>query len=62
MHYIFALFLAVSSHLAWAQDTSNSVTNDGEAGPSYGYIVLGAIVIAVVIFMLIRKQHRKFNE
>ncbi|MGK6351136.1 hypothetical protein ACMGDE_07505 [Parapedobacter sp. DT-150] len=29
---------------------------------TYGYIALGAIILAVAVVVLIRKQHRKFNE
>ena len=28
----------------------------------YGYIVLGGIILILVVIILIRKQHRKFNE
>lgn len=29
---------------------------------TYGYIALGAIILIVIVLVLIRKQHRKFNE
>lgn len=29
---------------------------------TYGYIAFGAVVVAIIVIVLIRKQHRKFNE
>lgn len=62
MRNLFVIFSVFASSLAWAQADGNTATAKEGAWPSYGYIALGAIILILVIFILIRKQHRKFNE
>lgn len=45
--------------------TADSTLNPGspsDNGSVIGYVVLAALVIVVIIYVLFRKQYRKFNE
>ncbi|SKB35275.1 hypothetical protein SAMN05660226_00835 [Parapedobacter luteus] len=62
MHSIAALLLFLltnSANIAFAQQHD---TVQETAWQTYGYIVLGAIVLIIVVVVLIRRQYRKFNE
>jgi len=52
--------------VAFFNSTSLIQLHESEAASSpwktYGYIVLGGIVLVIAVIVLIRKQHRKFNE
>jgi hypothetical protein len=50
----FALPLSAQSHLDGSTSSSWWST--------YGYIIIGAGILIAAIWILIRKQHRKFNE
>mgnify|MGYP001390968379 CR=1 FL=1 len=55
-----AFFFMLLSIPALSQPDGDSVADDSPS--QYGYIILGAIILVVAIVVLIRKQHRKFNE
>ncbi len=61
MHRIAALLFVFFSTSAIAQQ-SDAATTEPTPWQTYGYIALGAIILVVVVVVLIRKQHRKFNE
>lgn len=56
----FALHIALFGIPALIQQ--NGSTAGEPSWQAYGYISLGAIVLAIIIVVLIRRQHRKFNE
>lgn len=62
MRNLFVIFSVFAGSLAWAQADSSTAAAEEGAWPSYGYIALGAIVLTIVVIILIRKQHRRFNE
>jgi len=59
MHSTVALLFSFFSTAAVIQ---NSETETASPWKTYGYIVLGGIVLIIAVVVLIRKQHRKFNE
>lgn len=61
MHSTIVLFFALFGVRAVAQqrDTTFVAENPWQA---YGYIALGALVLIVTVVVLIKKQHRRFNE
>lgn len=62
MHYIFILlFMLAGNTVSAVQQTDPQASEEGP-WPTYGYIALGALILIAVIFTLLRKQHRKFNE
>lgn len=48
--------------LAQSADSTMNSGNSPDSGSGVGYIILAALVVIVIIFVLLRKQHRKFNE
>ncbi len=48
----------------YASATNDQQNGQVDEGPwrSYGYIALGAVILVVAIVVLVRRQHRKFNE
>jgi len=60
MNSTVALFIALYSVPAFAQQNDTTAAEGSWSG--YGYIVLAAIVLIIIIVVLLRKQHRKFNE
>ncbi|MGV3760968.1 hypothetical protein [Parapedobacter sp.] len=60
MHSTHALFIVWFGVPAVVQQSdTTAVESPWEA---YGYIALAAVVLAVIVIVLIRKQYRKFNE
>jgi membrane protein DedA with SNARE-associated domain len=59
MHGIAALLVTFFISPAIVQQHDVASENDWR---TYGYIALGAIILIVIVVVLIRKQHRKFNE
>jgi len=47
---------------AQTADSTVNLGSSSENGSVVGYIVLAALVIIVIIYVLFRKQYRKFNE
>ena len=63
MHSTIALFIALFGVPAVIQLQQHDTTVVEETPwQTYGYIALGAVVLIVIVVVLIRKQHRKFNE
>lgn len=60
MQSIVALFITLFGVPALVQQSDTTVTENSWA--AYGYMALGAIVLIIIVVVLIRKQHRKFNE
>jgi len=60
MHSTVALLFAFFNTVAVIQHSET----EAAASPwqTYGYIVLGGIVLIIAVIVLVRKQHRKFNE
>ncbi|PPK99724.1 hypothetical protein SAMN05444682_111143 [Parapedobacter indicus] len=60
MHSTVALLFAFFNLIAVIQHSEPETA----ASPwqTYGYIVLGGIVLVIVVIVLVRKQYRKFNE
>ncbi|MFZ4863005.1 hypothetical protein ACL9RF_12565 [Sphingobacterium sp. Mn56C] len=54
-----ALFLMLLSQLGWAQTQEGY---EAEHGSPTAYIVIGALVVIIAIFMLYNKQKRKYND
>lgn len=61
MHSTIALFIALFSVPAFVQQHDTTIVEENP-WQTYGYIALGAVVLVVIVVVLIRKQHRKFNE
>jgi len=61
MHSTIALFIALFGVPAVIQQHDTTVVEENP-WQTYGYIALGAAVLIVIVVVLIRKQHRKFNE
>lgn len=55
-----ALFIALFGVPALVQQSDTTAVED--TWQAYSYIVLGAIVLIVIVVVLVKKQHRKFNE
>ncbi|HLW49481.1 MAG TPA: hypothetical protein VKZ78_00790 [Sphingobacteriaceae bacterium] len=47
---------------AQTADSPANPVSSSENGSVTGYVVLAALVLAVIIYVLFRKQYRKFNE
>ena len=47
----------VGKVLARSEETSGPVS-----GSNWGYIGIGALILVAIIYILIKKQHRRFNE
>ena len=60
MHITVALFLAFFNVTALIQHGEAEMATS--PWKTYGYIAVGSIVLIIVVIILIRKQHRKFNE
>lgn len=60
MHTSIILLIAFFGIPAVVQQQDTTATEG--PWPSYGYIALGAIVLTIIVVVLIKKQHRKFNE
>lgn len=58
---LFLLFILVGNTVSVVQQTDTQASDEGP-WPTYGYIALGALILIAVIFVLLRKQYRKFNE
>ena len=60
MHSIVVLLLTSVHTIGIVQQHASEIA----ASPweKYGYIALGGIILVLVVVILIRKQHRKFNE
>lgn len=67
-HVIWTLigfFLAPVMVLAQAVDSaqvSADQMDDPTGNSGAGYIALAALVVIVIIYVLLKRQHRKFNE
>ena len=59
MQSIVALFIVLLGLPAVVQSDTVAAENPWR---SYSFIALGAIVLIITVMVLIRKQHRKFNE
>ncbi len=59
MHSFAALLITFFSFPAAIQQSEPVSENGWRA---YAYIALGAIILIIIGVVLIRKQHRKFNE
>lgn len=60
MHCTVALLFAFFNVVALVQQNESGV--EASSWQTYGYIVLGGIVLIVAVLVLVRKQYRKFNE
>lgn len=60
MHITVALFLAFFNVTGLIQHGEAEMTTN--PWKTYGYIAVGSIVLIIIVVILIRKQHRKFNE
>lgn len=60
MYSTVAYLLAFYNFIALVQ--SNGTDTEPNSWKTYGYIILGGIVLIIAIVVLVRKQHRKFNE
>jgi len=60
MYSTVAYLLAFYNFIALVQ--SNGTDTESNSWKTYGYIILGGIVLIIAIVVLVRKQHRKFNE
>lgn len=56
MYNMVALFSFVWGALLQEKQGSESTK------PTYGYIVLAVLILIAVVIVLVRRQHRKFNE
>ncbi|WP_436832154.1 hypothetical protein [Parapedobacter sp. DT-150] len=61
MYSLAFLLMSIFSVSMVAAQQSEAASPDS-SWQTYGYIALGAIILAVAVVVLIRKQHRKFNE
>lgn len=61
MHCTVALLFAFFNVVALVQQNESGVEVNS-SWQTYGYIVLGGIVLIVAVVVLVRKQYRKFNE
>lgn len=57
---VLPLFMLVGNTVSANRQGDTAVSE--EAWPTYGYIALGALILIAIIVILLRKQHRKFNE
>ncbi|MFB2120271.1 hypothetical protein [Parapedobacter sp. 2B3] len=55
-------FIALFGVPAFVQQQQHETTAAESPWRAYGYIALAAIVLIIVVAVLIKKQHRKFNE
>jgi len=64
MRKLFAFFSVFASGFVFAGGQSDSVASEVHetAWSTYGYIAMGAAILIVAAVILLRKQHRKFNE
>ncbi|RQP17471.1 MAG: hypothetical protein EAS52_08660 [Parapedobacter sp.] len=60
MHSTVALLVAFFNIITLVQQGEPETASS--AWKTYGYIVLGGIVLIIAVVVLVRKQHRKFNE
>ena len=60
MHSTVAFFIALFGIPALVQQSETTAVES--PWRAYGYIALGAIVLVVIVVVLIKRQHRKFNE
>lgn len=52
------LFLMLLSNIGWAQSGKNL----NQSQSSTMFIIIGALLLIVIVFMLYNKQKRKFND
>ncbi len=60
MHSTVAFIIALFGVPALVQQSDTTHTEN--PWQAYGYIALAAVVLVITVVVLIRKQHRKFNE
>src|SRR5690606_1019904 len=60
MHSTVALLFAFFNMITLVQQSEPEV--EANSWKTYGYVVLGGIVLVIAVVVLVRKQHRKFNE
>lgn len=62
MYSLAFLLMRIFNVSTVAAQQSEAASSSDSSWQTYGYIALGAIILVVAVVVLIRKQHRKFNE
>lgn len=60
MYSTVALLFAFFNSIALVEQNQPEAASN--AWKTYGYIVLGGVILIIAVVVLVRKQHRKFNE
>jgi len=59
--FVFVLVLFSLTTYASVNTQLEDTANQGWWS-TYGYIIIGALILLAAIIILVRKQHRKFND